>query len=744
MEYSDEYNTPTPAQSKKHANPDKPSGSEDDETAGENEMGDEEAATPEEGRSRGRKRLRVRSPKSEDGQSWEGEGAPNVGDGVSGSGGKSAGERDERATQSPPSQPQAVTKGALGTADKASEAPPPYPTLPPPDECEKMIEEVVQEAAANLRDRLRKLVEGVRGGAARDSEQAQPMSQETFDYWQFCADPSEALIFAEAMQAEQTTGGATSGLADGTPSRTSLIAFPDIQYDDMPTLYAKATMKAGLVSSGPAQQKQESTTAPWDQGIITANELRTAMAKGKERQRDPTPDPMEVDKPAWRQAAPADKRTPRTQVREYETGGAGSTGPPGELGREEAEERRREALKKMWDEANFEEAVAGKEVSGQPEHRRGATRQELDLALSLCATREHEIAKLGLAPIQEEGNPAVHANSPRDRVRNIPDSKLKEWRTLPPRTYVLLDVYGEGDIEDGDPQKIYNNLQEALAKITGLANVSLEQPPRTPRGVSKEHATTVWLASGLYPAAVALLTMVHAWPTADITFFAYKEIEFIPRYLFAIKGFTQSDPDEVRLAVWKIFHKSPIYPSIHDLVQKNPDYVKRDHEQVTNEILRSIEVIIRPVNEEKHARLITHVYMTSPTRSAATWEAWRDGLRYPLKGRPFSKEHPHLEISQRITHCKACHGADHLTTQCPYGHLEGWDKVVEGAYTRRPDQWRTRSGQSLYANEQSAPPEDRNGGDGWNYVEGRGGARGRTTRGGGGIARGAQPRGRRG
>ncbi|KAI0360086.1 hypothetical protein OH77DRAFT_1419479 [Trametes cingulata] len=365
------------------------------------------------------------------------------------------------------------------------------------------------------------------------------------------------------------------------------------------------------------------------------------------------------------------------------------------------------------------------------------------MAKALWDTRQQEIAKLGLAPLLNGPNPAVHANSPRDRVRHVPEAKLKEWRVkAAPGTYALLDVYGEGDIEEADTQRICDNLQMALLRITGLNDVKLEQPPRTPKNVSKEHAATIWFASGLYPAAVALLATVHAWPTADITFFAYRETEFIPRYLFAIKGFTEKNQDEVRLTVWEVFHKAPIYPSILSLVKKNPDYAGQDHLEVTNSIIRSVEVSVKPVNDEEHARLITHVYMTSPTRSAAMWESWRDGLRYRTNGKPISQEHPHLEISYRVTHCRACHGADHLTTQCPYGHLEGWDKVVEGVGIWKED---SRRAKTPYMGEQGgAHLENENDRTSWTYVDTRGrGGRGRGMRGGGQTSRGAQQRGRR-
>ncbi|KAI0357631.1 hypothetical protein OH77DRAFT_1519499 [Trametes cingulata] len=571
------------------------------------------------------------------------------------------------------------------------------------------------------------------------------MSQDTFDYWQHCLDPTVDVQQSELERA--LTGHQWSAGQQAPATRQSLFAFPDIQYGDMESLYGRSVARIPPLEQTASAPKNESVVPLWGQQTTTGMDPRPETSKGKGREREALLPLMEVDTPSAKQGIHAGGAVAAAIQQANQWGEAKEPAADQELDREMAEERRREAMLRKWEVANLARPIADKEASGQPEHRRLTNEEEIGLAMALRERRASEIAKLGLAPLLEHGNPAVHANEPRDRVRNVPEAKLKEWRLHPAGTYILLDIYGEGDIEDTDPQKIYDNLQAALYRITGLKNVTLEQPPRTPRAASKEHAATTWFASGLYTAAVALLTMVHAWPTADITFFAYKEIEFIPRYLFAIKGFTQNSQDEVRLAVWEMFHKAPVFPAILSLVRKNPDYVGMDHEKVANDILSTVEVAIRPVNEEKHARLITHVYMTSPTRSAAMWESWRDGLRYPDRGRVLSEDHPHLSVSQRITRCKACHGADHLTTQCPYGHLEGWAKIAEGTGAQKPDQWRTRTlrpSQSQHAPEHGGGPvEDEADGTAWNHVEGQGGGtRGRNARG-GGAPRGAQQRPRR-
>ncbi|KAI0359200.1 hypothetical protein OH77DRAFT_1509384 [Trametes cingulata] len=740
MDYSDTYETPTPAQPRPREG-EPLDEKEDGEREEKHEEDNEERLAPDEGHARGRKRLRTQSP-TEDDEEQSCEHAERSG----GPRGR-ASERGPQESWTVGTDANVRTQERAGEEKNASlqttlaEAPPRHPMLPSAEDCEKLIEKVVQDASTTLRTKLRELVGKVQGleQLARADENEPPMSQETRDYWQYCLDPSELLQQDELgrILGEQS---AWSGKQEAAPP-TSSFAFPDIQYEDMETLYGRSVPRKVATSS----TAQERVLGAWGRSASTAQDPIPGALKGKERQWDAPLAPMDIDHTYARQDALTAGEESRDAGR-ARSGGAGSPEAPKEMDKEMAEEQRREALRRKWEEARLADPIADKEASGQPEHRRTTNEQDLKMALKLKEKRMGEIEKLGLAPLLEHGNPAVHANDPRDRVRNVPASKLKEWRTKQPGTYVLLDVYGEGDIEDTDPQRIYDNLQAALYRITGLQNVALEQPPKTPRTVSKEHAATIWFASGLYPAAVALLTIVHAWPTADITFFAYKEVEFIPRYLFAIKGFTQSDQNEVRLAVWGIFHKSPVYSSILNLVKKNPDYVGMDHNKVANDILSTVEVAVRPVNDEPHARLITHVYMTSPTRSAAMWESWRDGFRYPIKGKAISEDHAHLEVSQRITRCKACHGADHLTTQCPYGHLEGWAKVVEGTGARRTDPWKAknpRAGQSQYASEPgSTQPEDGAGSSAWTYVEGRGGGRGRGTRG-GGTMRGAQPRTRR-
>ncbi|KAI0355974.1 hypothetical protein OH77DRAFT_1589467 [Trametes cingulata] len=737
MDYSDSYETPMPAQNGARVEEEGTFSDEAEETAASRDREDENEGPPSNaGGSRGRKRPRVRSPETEqEDEGWSPTRDWSVRTPNEDGGRKCTEAQDGADSQLLQHQQQApqVMQEPRNTAPSTADAPPPYPILPPVEECEHLIEQVVQDAADNLRTKLRTLVGQARGQVTHAEATQPPMSQDTYDYWQHYADPTAALL-----DFEMATGA-------GLDAWPTLEEAPKQEYDDMEVLLARCAPKITPAQPAQPQPRHENAAPNWSQPVTAMSDPRARATKGKERQREDAPASMEIDKPATHRGvanAPTAERSWATWNGEAEEVEAHQ-----EMSQEEAEERRWENLRKKWEEAKLAKPIAEREASGQPEHRRRVDHRERETALALQATRASEIAKLSLAPPLEDGHPAVHVNAPRDRVRNVPDSKLKEWRAEQAGTCVLLDVYGEGDIEDTDPQRIYDNLQAALKRITGLGKVNLEQPPKTPRTASKEHAATTWFASGLYPAATALLVMVHAWPTADITFFAYREVEFIPRYFFAIKGFTQDDHDEVRLAVWDIFRKSPIYPSIYNLVKKNPDYVGKDHHRVTHEILSTIEVSIKPVNEEKHARLITHVYMTSPTRSAAMWESWRDGLRYPPKGRPFSEEHPHLEVSQRITRCKACHGADHLTTQCQYGHLEGWAKVAEGPSSRRPNQWRARTprpGQSQYANEQDgAHFEAEDGAAGWSYADPRSrGSRGQGARG-GGMTRGAQPKPRR-
>ncbi|KAI0360310.1 hypothetical protein OH77DRAFT_1508694 [Trametes cingulata] len=753
MDYSDAYDTPTPAQSRAHPEGSRRGGRAAERAAEKLEDGDEEGkSAKDEERSRGRKRLRTSSPEAEqEGQlRTPGKASGVAADEETGD----EGHGEERANTPPaiqqqqgaPPQPHALGDPSVAT----QEALPPHPVLPSAEECERMIEKVVQDAAESLRTKLRELVEQARGRTEQAGPEQPQMSQETRDYWQYYMDPTEALFDLEradgAIPNEWPSLEGSMGQSAASGPRQPIHAFPDIQYESMEVLLAKGALKTTPSVPAQPQLSRDNTAADWDRNASTTLDPRPRMAKGKERQQEHLPIAMEVDRPLARHGA-ANATAPGQDWSLWGDEEEDRTLPQ-QTDREMAEERRREELRSKWKTANLADPIAEREASGQPEHRRTVDQKETEMALALHASRVGEIAKLGLAPPLENGNPAVHANSPKDRVRNVPEAKLRDWRGEQAGTYVLLDVYGEGDIEDTDPQRIYDNLQAALKRITGLEKVKLEQPPRTPRTVSKEHAATTWFASGLYPAAVALLVRVHAWPTADITFFAYRETEFIPRYLFAIKGFTQNDQDEVRLAVWEIFREAPIYPSIYNLVKKNPDYIGMDHNRVTDDILSTIEVSIKPVNEEKHARLITHVYMTSPTRSAAMWESWRDGLRYPPKGKALSEDHPHLEVSQRITRCKACHGADHLTTQCQYGHLEGWAKISEGAGSRKTDQWRARTpglGRGQYSNERITPSDDEGGATGWSNVEPRGkGIRGKTTRGGGGPHRGAQPRSRRG
>ncbi|KAI0350965.1 hypothetical protein OH77DRAFT_1593197 [Trametes cingulata] len=757
----------------------------------------EENATEERGEKRGRskKRQRMDSPESQEGEDpWRDDSGPRES------------RTGERASMAQP------TSGGAG----GEEAPPQQAALPTAEECEAIVEEVLREATATLRERLWNLVGRVRNQTMPPAKSvAPPPTQESISYWDFFDNPLTAAqpdakgttdpqaLKAEASRADtheadidkffqsyqmlesataaqqQIRGSALqgqakpqdmaedprlkpgkgkereeTGRADPMDVDTPFAAMLHATLNDAPpvrewtTERAAASIGSGMADAANATSGTMRTAATAEGKASTVVYPRAAAAYGvqmhasaqaqqvstrtdapkvgsngftyeDEIQRPPTPDHQELVSPNVSQ----DGRT-----------------------KEEAEARYAINLERRLKSAKLTKPIAEVEASGQPEHRRREEAPNRTMAMSLWNERKHEIAKLGLTPPPNELFPAIHANFPSCRVRGVSKQTLTERHREKPGTYILLDVYGAGPIEEEDVRGTSMKLENALRAITGLEKFRLEQPPRMIMGTQKEHAPTTWYASGLYPEAVELLAAIHAWPTAEITFFVYKDLVFIPRYLFAITGFTQNEPNEIRLAVWKLFHQNPIYMATHRLVGMNPDYAGKDTDKATNELLRSIEVQVRPVDNSPSAALITHVYMTSPTRSASVWQSWRDGIRFPGKGVPLSRTEAHLKISGRLTRCKACHGADHLTTQCKWAHYSGWESVTErtGYQQRDPHRERTpRPGPPMRANETGGPARWRDEEDSWTEVGQP--ARGERSRGPGGPAamRGYQSRPRR-
>ncbi|KAI0357478.1 hypothetical protein OH77DRAFT_1510529 [Trametes cingulata] len=723
----------------------------------------------DERRGRSKKRPRVSSPESqEDEKMWEDEPRED--------------QDKEHDNLAPPTN--------SGMADGT--APPPYTALPTIEQCETIVEEVVREATANLREKLWVLVGRVRNQTLPPVQETLPApTQESLNYWEFFDGPTAT--------AQVGTGGSTA------PQDTTVEAnMMDAHATDIESFFRDFPLQGGP----PAMQNMRPASAVQDQPepMDGTEDPRLKPGKGKEREKREATDLMDVDKPFaamlhatlnattpmpnWtsRQAEPP--TTTRTTIARSEEGVApvmnradalggtdwmdeheventrtvvfpraaaeygmqmhaaeqasqrtrsGSLAKVGRDGytyeddiqrpptpekqdedapsasqdkkaKEEAEAKYALNLERRLKSARLAKPIADVEASGQPEQKRRDEAPDRTMAMSLWNERKNEIAKLGLTPPPNELFPAIHANFPSDRVRSVPKQTVMERRREKPGTYVLLDVYGAGPIEEMDVRGTSKKLENALKAITGLEKFRLDQPPRTTMGTPKEHAATTWFASGLYPEAVELLAAIHAWPTAEITFFAYKDMVIIPRYLFAITGFTQNEPDEIRLAVWKLFHLNPIYMSTYRLVGMNPDYAGKDIDTATNELLRTIEVQIRPVDN-------------SPERSSdhppSVWQSWRDGIRFPGKGVPLSKTEAHLKISGRLTRCKACHGADHLTTQCKWAHYSGWEAVDDRITYQPREQHRERTprpGMSARSNEAGGPSRWKEEEEGWTEV----------------------------
>ncbi|OJT12696.1 hypothetical protein TRAPUB_10724, partial [Trametes pubescens] len=295
--------------------------------------------------------------------------------------------------------------------------------------------------------------------------------------------------------------------------------------------------------------------------------------------------------------------------------------------------------------------------------------------MSLREERFAIIASLGLTPTPGKQFPPVHHRSPRDRVRQIYGPTLDEWKGEDEGTKLLYDVFGVDDITDEQARAIRRDLLELIFVYSGHDDVVLYEPSPTPPNVKKWEAGTAWPAANLGQRAVEAFLQQYVLSTPKITVIVYKSHSCIPRYVDAIRGFSQGTAEEVRTAVWRALRKEPHYTAIATLAGNNPDYSDYDKAEAADKIIDSLDVVIRPIRIGVSHFIAAFIYIDPPTQSAKEWKAWRLALR----ARVFTKGLGRATLMSHQVRCVGCHGADHQSPECPFNaeDIPGWHGTIK-------------------------------------------------------------------
>ncbi|OJT12730.1 hypothetical protein TRAPUB_10723, partial [Trametes pubescens] len=293
------------------------------------------------------------------------------------------------------------------------------------------------------------------------------------------------------------------------------------------------------------------------------------------------------------------------------------------------------------------------------------------------------IATLGLTPTPGDRFPTVHHRSPRDRVRQIYGPTLDEWKGEPDGTKLLYDVFGVDDMTEEQAREVRRDILELTYTVSGEENVILYEPSPTPPNVKKWEAGTAWPAANLSLRATEAFVKQYVLSTPKITVIVYEKHSYIPRYIDAIRGFTQSTPEEVRSVVMNTLRREPHYTAIMTLADKNPDYNEYDKAEAADRIIDSVDVAIRPVRIGASQFIAAFIYIDPPTQSATEWKAWRKALRT----RVFSKGLGRAMLMTHKVRCTGCHGADHQSPQCPFNakDIPGWHGTIKWQGGRATD-----------------------------------------------------------
>ncbi|KAI9068531.1 hypothetical protein FKP32DRAFT_1672152 [Trametes sanguinea] len=238
---------------------------------------------------------------------------------------------------------------------------------------------------------------------------------------------------------------------------------------------------------------------------------------------------------------------------------------------------------------------------------------------------------------------------------------------------VLFQVWNVTRLRPADVGVIRSTLTTAIQLGLGAGKFSLV-PPELTWPTSDEPSPERPTFTGIHlpeDIAVRLIT-IGAWSSRAISFFAYSSSRPIPHFLFLLNGYTDDQYEHHRgKAVANAFKSEPSMVHLRPMFAANPKYCNLTEENAVALLLTTASMSMR----ELGSGYIAALYCEPPTDDAQRWRAWRQVLikmEYPT---PFGGTGKYRQQSP----CLGCHGADHLTHQCPYPSLPGWNGPPAGA-----------------------------------------------------------------
>ncbi|KAI9065873.1 hypothetical protein FKP32DRAFT_445975 [Trametes sanguinea] len=252
------------------------------------------------------------------------------------------------------------------------------------------------------------------------------------------------------------------------------------------------------------------------------------------------------------------------------------------------------------------------------------------------------------------------------------DKTIKHWRAEPKNSKLIAEVYAIEKYDLKTATETAKRLGATIAIISEEGEPSVQTPQEKPDDVPVMHAPTAILISDLTKRTKDLLLDMGTWSTDGITFTVHEFERVVPEFLLALEGFTQDRPLTVAKIIQETLEANPARTNIEKLVLKNPKLMVKgaDSLEITMSYISKLHVKMRRLIEgDETSLLIAYVYMKSPAYTSKEWESWRETLfDHDFTGRNGRK----VKI-RRTTRCAGCHGVDHMSHQCPFPLIEGWN-----------------------------------------------------------------------
>lgn len=254
-------------------------------------------------------------------------------------------------------------------------------------------------------------------------------------------------------------------------------------------------------------------------------------------------------------------------------------------------------------------------------------------------------------------------------IDNIEPNQIAEWEhNWTPR---FLAIPFENDARNPTNHSATAELiQNMVREATGVEMVHVVAPVKSHNITSTYDMPNTFLVYKITAEAVSTMIDNRIWATEKLTFHVIPLDPTIPRYLFALGGFTTMDLDIVQEIVRDHWTKETTLNRIASIIEASADTTSPIKEDNAGAFIDSLTV--ERVDMKAVGGVLTTCFTILADGPVLKEDTYWYKIRSILSQMAYTSHMNGTGTVLEALHCNICHTVDHPRGLCPFLNLPGW------------------------------------------------------------------------